>query len=137
MPYDLFGINVTPEALAYLQVPGLQTGTIDQTVYSGSVTGDLGSIGFKSPFASDSIQVVFGAEQREDTLKNVTDDSLASFQLSGTGGPTIGLEGSTKVLDLFTEMRIPAGGGRALRGSARARCRVSLLRLRPPHHGYL
>ncbi len=107
VPYDLFSINVTPEALAYLQVPGLQTGTIDQTIYSGSVTGDLGTIGFKSPFASDSIQVVFGAEQREDTLKNVTDDSLSSAQLSGTGGPTIGLEGSTKVLDLFTEMRIP------------------------------
>ena len=27
--------------------------------------------------------------------------------LSGTGGPTIGISGSTKVLDLFTEMRIP------------------------------
>ena len=37
----------------------------------------------------------------------MTNDPTASFLLSGTGGPTIGLSGSTKVFDLFTEFRVP------------------------------
>ncbi len=99
--------GVTQEALNDLQVPGLQQGTIDQEIYSASVTGDLGGIGLQSPFASESLQVVFGAEHRTDRLTNVVDDLLATDQLSGTGGATIDLSGRT--LDLFTEMRIPLG----------------------------
>jgi outer membrane receptor protein involved in Fe transport len=89
------------------QVPGIQTGTIEQEVYTASVTGDLGGIGLQSPFASESIAVVFGVEKRFDRLDNLTDDLLATAQLSGTGGPQIGISGQTKVLDLFTEVRIP------------------------------
>ena len=108
IPYNPFQIGgVTPEALNYLQVPGLQQGKIEQEVYSAAVTGDLGAYGIQSPLASESIKVAFGAEKRFDRLRNVTDDPTASFLLSGTGGPTIGLSGSTKVFDLFTEFRVP------------------------------
>ena len=69
MPYNLFTIGgVTPDALNYLQVPGLQQGTIEQEVYTASVTGDLGGIGLQSPFASESIKVAFGVEKRFDRL---------------------------------------------------------------------
>ncbi len=86
VPYNVFQIGgVTQEALDYLQVPGLQTGTIDQEIYSASVTGDLGGIGLQSPFASDSIKVAFGAEQRTDRLTNVTDELLSTAALSGIG----------------------------------------------------
>ncbi|HEY6644744.1 TonB-dependent receptor plug domain-containing protein [Povalibacter sp.] len=108
VPWNPFQIGgVTPESLGYLQVPGIQRGTIEQEIYSGSVTGDLGGIGLISPAASDSIKMVVGVEHRTDHIDNVTDDALASFLLSGTGGPTIGIAGSTKVLDLFTEINAP------------------------------
>ena len=108
VPYNPFTTGgVTQDALNYLQVPGLQQGTIEQEIYGASVTGDLGGIGLQSPFASESIQVVFGVEKRFDRLENVTDDPTSQFLLSGAGGPTIGISGSTKVLDLFTEMRLP------------------------------
>ncbi|HEX4973763.1 MAG TPA: TonB-dependent receptor [Steroidobacteraceae bacterium] len=108
VPYNPFKLGgVTPEALNYLQVPGLQQGKIEQEIYSGSMTGDLGAYGVKSPFAQEGIKVAFGAEKRIDRLQNVTDDATSQFLLSGAGGPTIGLEGSTKVLDLFSELRVP------------------------------
>jgi iron complex outermembrane recepter protein len=107
-PYNPFqNGGVTADALNYLQVPGLQQGKIEQEIYAGSVTGDLGAYGVKSPFAQEGIKVALGAEKRIDRLKNVTDDPTSQFLLSGAGGPTIGLSGSTKVLDLFTELRVP------------------------------
>src|SRR4029453_11921007 len=107
-PYNPFqNGGVTADPLNYLQVPGLQQGKIEQEIYSASMTGDLGAYGVKSPFAQEGIKVAFGAEKRIDRLKNVTDDPTSQFLLSGAGGPTIGLSGSTKVLDLFTELRVP------------------------------
>jgi outer membrane receptor protein involved in Fe transport len=98
---------VTPEALGYIQVPGLQQGKITQEIYAGTVTGDLGAYGIKLPTATESIKVAFGIEARHDTLKNVTDDPTSQFLLSGAGGPTIGLSGATNVVDYFTELRLP------------------------------
>ncbi len=37
----------------------------------------------------------------------MTDDPTSQDLLSGAGGATIGISGSTKVLDLFTELRVP------------------------------
>jgi outer membrane receptor protein involved in Fe transport len=112
VPYNIFQIGgVTQEALDYLQVPGLQQGTIDQTIYQGIITGDLANIGGKSPWASEGIQLAFGAEYRKDRLENTTDELLSSAQLSGTGGATIGIDGETAVTDLFTEIRIPIAEG--------------------------
>jgi outer membrane receptor protein involved in Fe transport len=107
-PYNPFQTGgVTADALKYLQVPGLQQGKIEQEIYSVSMTGDLGAYGVKSPFAQEGIKVALGAENRYDRLQNVTDDPTSQFLLSGAGGPVIGLSGSTKVLDLFTELRVP------------------------------
>ena len=108
VPYNVFQIGgVTPEALNYLQVPGLQTGTIEQEIFGASVTGDLGGIGLQSPFASESIKVALGIEHRTDRLNNVADDLMSTAGLSGLGGATISLNGHTNVLDLFTELRLP------------------------------
>ena len=99
--------GITPEALAYLQASGLQIGRISQEVYNGIVTGDLGVYGIKSPMASDGIQVVFGAEYRRDELENTVDALQELGQLGGSGGPTIGISGFTKVEELFMEARVP------------------------------
>lgn len=105
VPYNVFDPNgITPDALNYLQAPGIQTGTIDQEVYTGQITGDTG---WTVPTADESIKVAFGAEYRRDSLVNTVDGLNSAFQLSGTGGPTIGISGATKVVDLFTEISIP------------------------------
>jgi outer membrane receptor protein involved in Fe transport len=105
VPYNVFDPNgVTPEALTYLQAPGIQTGTIDQEVYIGQVTGDLG---WTIPTAADSIKMAFGAEYRRDSLVNSVDALQSANRLSGAGGATIGIEGATKVIDLFTEVNVP------------------------------
>jgi hypothetical protein len=103
VPYNLFTIGgVTPAALNYLQVPGLQQGKIEQEIYSATVTGDLGAYGIKLPTATESIKVAFGVESRRDTLATTTDEPTSADLLSGAGGATIGLSGATNVLDLFT-----------------------------------
>jgi len=108
VPYNPFSIGgVTQAALNYLQAPGVQTGTIDQEVLNASVTGDLGSVGGQLPTAGEPIKLAFGVEYRRDKLVNVTDDLLSSAGLSGTGGATIGISGSTNVTDLFMEGRVP------------------------------
>ena len=99
--------GVTQEQLDYLQASGLQIGRINQEIYNASVTGDLGAYGIKSPLASDGIQLVLGTEWRRDTLENEVDSLQEAGQLAGSGGPTIGISGGTKVEELFMEARIP------------------------------
>lgn len=105
VPYNVFDPHgITPAALTYLQAPGIQTGTIDQEVYVGQVTGDLG---WTLPTATESVKMALGAEYRRDSLVNAVDALQTSDQLSGAGGATIGISGSTKVVDLFTEVNVP------------------------------
>ena len=67
MPWNPFVVGgITQEQLDYLQVKGIQIGRINQEIYNGIITGDLGTYGIKSPMASDGIQLVFGAEYRRD-----------------------------------------------------------------------
>ena len=62
VPWNPFVPNgVTQEQLDYIQVNGLQIGRISQEIYNGSVNGDLGAYGVKTPWASDGVQVVFGS----------------------------------------------------------------------------
>ncbi len=113
IPYNVFQQGgITSAALNYIQAPGLQIGTIDQNVTQGVITGDLGTIGAKLPWADESIKVAFGVENRRDKLTNTPDDLQAGALLSGSGGATIGLSGSTNVNDLFMEASIPLVQGK-------------------------
>jgi iron complex outermembrane recepter protein len=113
IPYNVFQAGgISPEALNYIQAPGVQTGTIDQNVTQGVINGDLGTIGAKLPWADESIKVAFGIENRRDKLVNTPDDLQALDQLSGAGGPTIGLSGSTNVNDYFMEASVPLVQGK-------------------------
>ena len=129
--------GVTPEALAYVQVPGLQQGKIEQEIYTASVTGDLGAYGIKSPFATESIKIAAGIEKRFDRLTNVTDDPSSQNLLSGAGGATIGISGSTKVLDLFTEVRLPLVQDMAFADQLGMELALSPVRLRSGHDRYV
>jgi iron complex outermembrane receptor protein len=99
--------GITQDQLAYLQAAGLQIGRINQEIYNGIITGDLGVYGIKSPLAADGIQLVVGTEYRRDTLSNTVDAIQERGGLGGSGGPTIGIDGATKVLEGFMEARVP------------------------------
>ncbi len=108
VPYNIFSIGgVTPEALAYLQIPLVQTGTTAQQVVTGAITGDLGEMGGVSPLAESPIAVAFGLEYRRDELNTVTDTAFATGDGAGQGGPTLGLSGVTDVFEVFGEVQIP------------------------------
>ena len=112
VPYNAFDINADKtEALEYLQTPSLEIGRVEQEVYSASVTGDLGGIGLASPLANDSLKVVFGVETRTDRLETLPDSNLqgtgGTSLLMGQGGATTPIDGSVKVDDIFTEIRVP------------------------------
>ena len=108
VPWNPFVPNgVTQEQLDYLQVRGIQVGRIGQEIYNGVINGDLGVYGVKTPWASDGIQVVFGTEYRRDTLDNKVDALQEANGLSGTGGAVIGINGDSKVNELFFEGRVP------------------------------
>ncbi|HKQ16428.1 MAG TPA: TonB-dependent receptor, partial [Steroidobacteraceae bacterium] len=113
IPYNVFAQGgITPEALNYIQAPGLQIGTIDQNIIQGVITGDLGTIGAKLPWADESIKVAFGVENRNEHLQNTPDDLQAQALLSGSGGATIGIEGTVNVNDVFMEMSVPIVQGK-------------------------
>ncbi len=108
VPWNPFIPNgVTQDQLDYLQAKGIQNGQLTQEIYNGVISGDLGAYGFKTPWASDGVQVVFGTEYRRDTLDNKVDALQEAAQLSGSGGATIGISGATKVQELFFEGRVP------------------------------
>ncbi|MEX2050807.1 MAG: TonB-dependent receptor [Steroidobacteraceae bacterium] len=108
VPWNPFIPNgITQEQLDYLQVVALASGRISQEIYNGVITGDLGTYGVKTPWASDGVQVVFGTEYRRDTLDHDVDALQEAFQITGTGGPTIGKSGVTQVEELFFEGRLP------------------------------
>ncbi len=109
VPYNIFNLSTAPseDALAYLQAPTISSARIDQSIYTGSVTGDLGGIGLQSPFASESIQVALGVERRTDRVEFVPDLLLQTQAIGGQGGPVTGLSGRAKVTDYFGEVRIP------------------------------
>ncbi len=108
VPWNPFVVGgITQAQLDYLQVKGIQTSRINQEIYNGIITGDLGVYNIKSPMASDGIQLVFGAEYRRDSMDHKVDALQEAAQLAGSGGATIGKVGSTKVEELFMEARVP------------------------------
>ena len=108
VPYNIFSLGgVTPEALAYLQTPGLQRGSTEQTVQGATLSADLGVYGVKMPWAKSGVGVAFGLERRVEKLNLETDTEFSTFDLAGQGGPTIGLSGQFTVKEAFAEVRVP------------------------------
>lgn len=108
VPYNIFSLGgVTPAALAYLQTPGLQRGSTEQSVQGATLASDLGTYGVKLPWAKSGVGVAFGLERRVEKLSLDTDTEFSTFDLAGQGGPIIGLSGQFTVKEAFAEVRIP------------------------------
>ena len=108
VPYQIFGVgNVTPEQLAYLQIPALSEGSTVEQVLSGAVSGDLGQYGVKLPTANDGLGVAFGAEYRSERSELRTDANYQNNDLAGQGAPTLDTFGQFDVREVFAEARLP------------------------------
>lgn len=108
VPYNVFNTGgVTAAAANYIGIPLVITGTTKEQIASGSVTGDLGSYGLKSPWAEDGVGVVFGAEYRKESLVTQPDLSYQNGDGAGQGGPTLPIDGQYSVKDIFTEASLP------------------------------
>jgi iron complex outermembrane recepter protein len=108
VPYNIFSPGgVTQAALAYLQTPGLQKGSTQQSVQGATLTSDLGNYGWRTPWAKSGVGVAFGVEHRTEKLDLETDTEFSTFDLAGQGGPTIGLGGQFSVKEAFVEVRVP------------------------------
>ncbi len=112
VPYNIWKIGgVTPAALAYLQTPGLRKGSTSLEMQGLTLSTDLSDYGIKLPGAKEGVGVVFGFENRYEALNRSTDAATTAGELSGSGGPTTGVNGSFRVQDFFTEVRIPILAG--------------------------
>ncbi len=106
VPYNIFSTAPIPQgALDYIEVPGFKEGGTSEAVVAASVNGSLPF--FKSPYAMDGLQVALGTEYRRENLELRVDNSFASGDLSGQGGPTGGQSGAFQVYELYGEARLP------------------------------
>jgi len=89
VPVSIFGKGaISPEAGDYLRAPSSVQATVEQMVYSGFLSGDLG---IRSPFADENLAVVFGAEYRAESSETIPDAlSQVGLNAGNISPPTIG-----------------------------------------------
>ena len=108
VPWNIWVPNgVTPQALAFMALPLVSTGTVTEYVADGSVTGDLGKYGVQLPSAAQGLQLNVGAEWREESTALLHDLATIQGSAAGSGGPNPPISGSFTVKEGFTEMRLP------------------------------
>ena len=108
VPWDVFALGaVSPEAAAYLTQTGSRSGSVTQKVATASVIARLGEWGIRSPWSDEAPALNVGAEYRQDKLDFRPDEVLSSGDLAGFPFPPLPVEGSTKVSELFGEVRVP------------------------------
>ena len=110
VPLDIFnGIgSITPAMLNYVEVPGLIQGYTEEQILSGSLTGDLGEYGIKSPWAKNPVAISVGSEYRAEYLEFQPDEEYLTGDLNGSGGITVGTPRSGfNVVEGFTEIKMP------------------------------
>ena len=116
VPWNIFTRNadgstgVTDEAAAFIAGVGIVTGDTEQTVFGGTIEGDLTNFGIQSPMADGGLTGLVGFEYREDFLGRLSDDisKIGGGQgLTGTGGATLPIAGEIEVEEVFMEMSMP------------------------------
>lgn len=113
VPYNIFtqgGVNQAQ--VDYLNSSGSQRGSTTQSIVSGSITGDLGEYGLRTPWSTEGVGVALGAEYRKENLTFNADQASLSGDLSGFGGASSNIDSDLSVRELFGEMRAPLVQGR-------------------------
>ncbi|WP_129782345.1 TonB-dependent receptor domain-containing protein [Peristeroidobacter soli] len=121
VPYNPFQLNgVTPEQIAYLQIPLVSRGTNTERILNASVTGDLTGYGVKLPSADSGLIMNFGVEWRQEESELTPDLPLQAGDGAGQGGPTTPVQGSYTSRDIFAEARMPLIQGKSFAHSLSA-----------------
>ena len=108
VPYNPWTVGgVTPEMLAYIQIPGQQFGYTKQQIQSGTIGADLGEYGLRVPTSQNGVGVSFGVERRVEEIQLNPDGPSQNFDLDGAGGPVSPVRGRYVVKDIFGEVRLP------------------------------
>ncbi|MFT4767254.1 MAG: iron complex outermembrane receptor protein [Glaciecola sp.] len=107
VPYNVFQTGgVTDEATAYFSQSVYENGRTTQEVMMGYVQGSLGDYGIVSPFAENGIEVVAGAEYREESLTYNLSDNAARGDAGGFGVP-VPVDGRYDVSEIYFEASVP------------------------------
>ncbi|HSM97042.1 MAG TPA: TonB-dependent receptor [Rhizomicrobium sp.] len=113
VPFNIYNLNPSAPGQFNAGVQGydgvnfaLLTQVVESVV-TGSVAGDLGSIGGRSPWAKDPIAVAFGAEYRQEQGFVRPDATLASGNALGLSGAVRATSGAYSVTEGFGEVKIP------------------------------
>ncbi|HEV2593742.1 MAG TPA: TonB-dependent receptor [Sphingomicrobium sp.] len=108
VPYDIFGANGPSQAsINYLNVFGVMTGRTSEQIADVNVTGDLGKMGMQFPWANDGVGINVGYEYRRESLRLDPDQEFQTGDLTGQGSPTLPINGSFNVNELFGEVQVP------------------------------
>ncbi|MEE4108358.1 MAG: TonB-dependent receptor [Halieaceae bacterium] len=103
-PWNIFETGgVTPEASDFVGARTFESGGTGQEVFMGYVQGSLGDYGIKSPFAESGIEVVIGAEYREERLNYALSENLRNGDV-GNGVP---IRGRYDVSEIYFEASVP------------------------------
>lgn len=108
VPWNVFETGgVTQGALNYLVLPLFAKGDMELDQAVAYVQGDLGEYGLAFPWATDGVQVVIGAEYRDELFDYNPDNGFRTGDGAGQGGPTAAVSGAILVKELFTEATVP------------------------------
>lgn len=88
-------------------VNSIEVGSATEVIADGSISGDLGRFGVKSPLANDPVSVVAGYEYRTESLVFSPDTENQTGDLLGGGGKILPIAGSIQDQDFFGELHIP------------------------------
>ena len=110
VPINVFGGfgTITPGMAAYSSATAILKEKYEQTVISGSVSGQLA--GLVSPLSTLPVAVSFGAEYREEQGASTPDECLKlapTSCLGGAGGNQLPIRGGFDAHELFGEAIIP------------------------------
>jgi outer membrane receptor protein involved in Fe transport len=107
-PWNIFTTGgVTPEALAFLQIPLLLRGHVNQTVADANVTLDGGEYGIRAPWSDRGIGLNVGFEYRKEALETTPDMAFQLAETAGQGAPVMPIEGDFDVREAFAEIQLP------------------------------
>ncbi len=113
VPLDIFNYGgLTPAMFHYVSVPGEKTGTVTESNIDGNVSGDFGSWGGKSPWATNPVAASVGLSSRRDTLSFLPSYNLQINDLIGQGQFFPPISGSDRVTEEYVEIRAPVIEGR-------------------------
>ena len=108
VPWNIFQTGgVTADAADYFSQTYFVNGQTDQRVVTGYVQGSLGEYGLQMPTAATGIDIVLGAEWREEGLTYLPDDLSQAGVVGGLSAPLVAVEGGYEVVDLFMEASVP------------------------------